>query len=434
MRIAVISILTGCLWLCSSTNANAEVLSFSTIVTESLDQSYDLMLNATDVRLSHNEVKKVATDYLPQIRAQANLEYLKDLTNGQTPVAVVGTTTVPNTTRWQSLVYLNANYTVFDFGARGKLLNAARLHRDATYGYGQQHRRDIKLDVIEKYSSALTNYHALKAKEKILDLQRNIFQMKKRLNIAGRIGKVEVADAGTELAKTFSEIYDLKQALVTDLQALSVYTHHSYDVEKIEITPFETPSNNSQYVFTVELAPEYRIYNAEINRKKNELAALKAQRYPVISVYSNFYMYGYDRNGLNQTFRNFQGRTISGGISASLPIFDAFKNKLEREKKELEIKRIGIERDKKLWELQEQHGKITSAVAMYSKQVQSREKLLAEDAEKVVMAKRLSDHELVEKTQYLAKQTELIEYELELDKTRIQQIASIKKLQALSEG
>lgn len=434
MKIAIIVLLSGCLWLFAGARAQAEVISLNAVISEALGESYDLRLAAVDVRLKHNEVKRVATDYLPQIRAQANIEYLKDLANGQTPVAVVGTTPVPNTTRWQSLVYLNANYTVFDFGTRGKLLNAARLHRDASNCYIRQYQRDIKLDIIDKYSNALLSYHALKSKERILNLQRDIFQMKQRLHMAGRINKIAVADAGTELAKTFSEIHDLKQGLAADLQALSVHTHRNYSIETTEMLPFESESGNNPYVFTAEAAPEYRMYQAELDSKKNELAALKRQRYPTFSLYSNFYMYGFDGNAIGQAFQTFRGRTIAFGLSASLPVFDAFKNRVEREKKQLEIERLKVERDKKLWELQEQHGKLSSSVAMYQGQVSSRKDLLAEHSEKVVMAKRLSDHELVEKTQYLTTQTELIEHELELDKTRIRQIASLKKLQILSEG
>lgn len=434
MNKAVVVALLGWLSMFGCPRVSAEPVSFNTIISQAMDESFDLRLATVDVRLSHNEVKKAATDYLPQVRAQANIEYLKDLTNGQTPVAVVGTTAVPNTTRWQSLVYVNANYTVFDFGARGKVLNAARFHRDATRCYIQQYRRDLKIDVIEQYSRALTSYRALKSKERILDLQRSIFQMKKRLHQAGHINKIEVADAGTELAKTFSDIHDLKQTLSTDLKALSLHTHRNYNVETIELLPFEDSPINHQYVFAVEMLPEYKMYQAEVNRKKNELAAIKRQRYPQFSVYSNFYMYGFDGDGLGQAFQSFRGRTIAFGISASLPVFDAFKNRVECEKKKLEIDRIGIERDKKLWELQEQYSKLSSSIAMYPSQVRSREGLLAQDAEKVVMAKRLSDHELVEKTQMLREETELIEHELELEKTRIQQIASVKKLKALSEG
>lgn len=434
MKISILIVMTGWLWLITSSLAQAEMISLNAAISQALGESYDLRLAAVDVRLKHNEVKRVATDYLPQIRAQANIEYLKDLANGQTPVAVVGTTPVPNTTRWQSLVYLNANYTVFDFGTRGKLLNAARFHREASNCYIRQYQRDIKLDIIDKYSNALLSYHALKSKEKILTLQRDIFQMKQRLHAAGRINKVAVADAGTELAKTFSEIHDLKQALTADLQALSAHTHRNYSLEDTEMLPLEGEQNNDRYVFVAETAPEYRMYQAQLDGKKNELAALKRQRYPTFSLYSNFYMYGFDGNAIGQAFQTFRGRTIAFGLSASLPVFDAFKNRVEREKKQLEIERLKVERDKKLWELQEQHSKLSSAVSVYQGQVSSRQNLLTEHSEKVVMAKRLSDHELVERTQYLTTQTELIEHELELDKTRIRQIASLKKLQILSEG
>jgi outer membrane protein TolC len=416
--------------------AIAEKIDYQSVVDAAIVNSFDLKLTKIDVRLGDNEVLRGYSAFLPTMQAQANIEYLKDMTNGQTPVAVVGTTVIPNSTRFQNALYVGANYTMFDFGARNRLLAAAKKHRDSVRSSLAQYRRNLILDVIDQYADALSTYLALRGKLRIVDIDRELFQMKKRLFIAGRINKVEVSEAAVELARAFAEVHDLKQRLANGLRALSVHTHKDYDVEQIEVSSF---SDNDlialeKPILLVENSPEYKMYKQSIESKRQELSALKRQRLPQFGAYSNFYMYGFNQNVWYKSFQDFRGRTLSFGISASMPIFDGFKNRLDCRQKQLEITRLEIERDKKLWELQQQHSQLRTAVGVYEKVLDSKHGLVSQGAEKVVMAKRLGDNDLIEKTDYLQHQSKLIEDELDLQRTKVQQTASQKKLKVLSEG
>ncbi|MFA6557167.1 MAG: hypothetical protein WCT03_12180, partial [Candidatus Obscuribacterales bacterium] len=69
--------------------ARADVLTFDEVVSRSLLASYDVRLTEADVKLNKNDILRKRTDYLPNIVAHMNSEYLRDLTNDQTQVAVV---------------------------------------------------------------------------------------------------------------------------------------------------------------------------------------------------------------------------------------------------------------------------------------------------------------------------------------------------------
>lgn len=409
-------------------------MSFERALSDALDESYDLKLSEMDVRLRQNEVRRSKVDYFPKVRAQANLEYLQDLSRDLQPVAVVGNTIIPNTTKWQTALSVGATYNIFDFGVRGQILDAARKNKQAaTYAVLQQ-RRDLKLKLIDAYTEVLVYYQALKAKEKILNLQHELFQMKKRLYLAGKIMRTQAADQAFEVAKSLDQIGSLRHSLAESLKTISLYTHRDYQIDKLEIVPFVNERASLEPIFAVECMPEYRMYDLAIEAKKRELSAVRRQRLPQFGLYSNFYMYGFDQRSALKAIQDFRGQTISFGISACLPVFDGFSNAAEVERKKLEIARMEIERNRAIWQLKEQHARLAASVALYASDMQTKEGVIAQGVEKVVMAKRLSDQEMVEKTEYLSQQVRLLEDELELSNTQVRRIASLKKLQALVEG
>jgi outer membrane protein TolC len=360
---SLFAIIVVCFHVCCSA-ARAETMSFYGTLADALGRSYDVKLARADFKLAHNEVRNALTDYFPTLRGQANMEYMRDLTRQVVPTTVIGGTAIPNGTRFQNVIYLSANLTVWDFGLRGHQLEVARKRRDAALATIHQNRRDIKLQVIDAYAEALVNFRALEAKERVLEIEHQLYEMKKRLYDAGRADRVQVAEEALALARTFDEIHQARQGLIAALRSLSTYTHKEYRPDNIEIEPFPEENTMQPVQFVVENMPEYRLYQSQIEAKKRELQALKRQRLPVFSIYSNFYMYGFDRDSWVQALGDFKGRTISLGIGAAMPIFDGFKNRVACNRVRLEIARLEIERDKKLWELQDRHVKVSTSVKL----------------------------------------------------------------------
>lgn len=427
-------ILTLILLLALASAAGAETLTFENVLSEAISQSYDLKLADLDVRFSQNEVLARRADYLPRLLTRISSERLKDLTSGQSPVAVVGDSTIPNVTRYQNLLYLGFSHTVFDFGYRGKVLHAAKHHRDASRYSVQQRLRDFKIQLIDLYAKALISYNTLRAKEKALSIHRELYQMKRRLHLAGKIWKVDVAEEALQLARTVDEMVEAKETLVEDLKAITAQTHTSYDVEHVEVTPFPDESLAQPALLAVEDTPDYNFYKFEIQRKRSELKALQRQMLPQIGIYSNFYVYGFDQDDYIRAFKDLRARTIAFGLSMTWSPFDSVKNMIEQQKKRLEIQRLGIERDKRLWELKEQHEKNVQMLAMYEVQLEKRQDVVKQGNEKLTMVVRLSDRQVTDRTTLLTQKLQLIDRDLELEKTRVQHVASFKRLKVLSQG
>jgi outer membrane protein TolC len=220
------------------TPAEAQLLTFDEVVSRSLLASYDIRLTEADVKLNKNDILRKRTDFLPNIVAHMNSEYLRDLTNDQTQVAVVNNTIIPNTTRNQTSINLATSWNVIDFGARSKAVLAAKEHHIASRFAVEQRRRDIKLAVIDKYTDALIAFKNVGNKAQVLALRRGVFVCKARLFDAGNVAKTEVAEAELASADAHTALIHAQYDYVEKLKELSEYTHDIYNVDSTEVADY----------------------------------------------------------------------------------------------------------------------------------------------------------------------------------------------------
>jgi outer membrane protein TolC len=177
----------------------------------------------------------------------------------------------------------------------------------------------------------------------------------------------------------------------------------------------------------------YQIYQLEIEKKKAELAILQKQRLPQFGFYTNYILYGSERSNMGNAFSNLEQTNVSFGISSSLPVFDGFKNQAQRQKTELEIARLQIERDKKVAEFVNKYEKLHKTAHFYNLEIQNQEDLLAKVNNKLEMIDKLDQQKLVNKTDVLSSKEELLSQKLELEKAITNKISDYKKLQIMVE-
>lgn len=216
-----------------------------------------------------------------------------------------------------------------------------------------------------------------------------------------------------------------------NLKEISFYTHEPYDVNEVHMQDF-TEKTAIVPNFDAQSTPEYKFYQLEIEKKKNELKALKRQLLPQIGLYSYYIFYGSNPNNFGQAIANIGQRTISLGVSVTMPIFDGFRNQAERAKKKLEIERLNVEQDQKLWQLRQEYEKASAHAALYGVQMTTKAVLLSNGQEKAGMQQRLSQQQIVNRTAWLNEQVHVIDHQLRLEKATVQKLASLKKLKVLT--
>ncbi len=414
--------------------ANAAVLTLEQVLARAVAASHDVRLSEVDVKLNKNDVLRKRTDYLPNIVAHMNTEYRRDLTNDQTQVAVVNNTIIPNTTRYQTSINFATSWNVIDFGARSKAVLAAKEHLAASKHATTLRQRDVKIATIDAYSECLLAFKNVANKAKILDYRREVYACKVRLFEAGSIPKLDVSEAALASSDAVTALVHAKYDYVEKLKELSEFTHDIYDTNATEVADFDAVPAAPLDTIALRSTPDYKFFDKEIASKRAELKALERQRYPQIGCYSNFYLYGFNQYRFFQTYKDLRPVTISFGISVNAPIFDQLKNYSERQRKRLEIERLEVERDKKLWELEQNYQQTSQIAKMHKIDADNKQEALVQQSVKAQILGRLAQRRLVEKSEEIVEKIEIAEQELELQKSQVQLQAHVRKLKTLAEG
>ena len=287
---------------------NAQSISFDQICKKAETQSFDLKLSAVDADLAANKVREARVAYLPTINASASTEFVGAFGNNspqqQSPV-VVGATILPGLQRFQNAMAITANHTINDFGARANQLKAAKLHAKGMEIQKQVGLRDLRLSLLDTYSTALSTFCELQYKKHQSKLQDQLYEIKTRMQQAGRISRIDLGEQAIARATAQKEVQDLQVRLADLLNKLSAFTHDPYNYETVQLEKLETQHFQiTEKSFSYPWLADYKAYEALIKEKHAEKAALLAQRFPQISFFGSFVFYGASTNSYGSSFSN----------------------------------------------------------------------------------------------------------------------------------
>ena len=417
--------------------AGAETLTYDGTMQEALDRSYELKIANVDVRLSENSVRTALSQYFPTVRGRANSEYLKDLQGNRSlasslPSAVVGDQILPTGTRFQNSVGVSLNYTLLDFGIRHRRLDIAKIDILSKKAAADQQSRDLQLRVLDTYTNALLNYRTLKARESILILYRQLFDLKKRLYQAGTASKVELAEVAIQQAQTLDDVESVRNDFHKNLNDLSYFTKREYDEHAVEVEEIPTVAEIQAADFQRENTPEARIYQMTLEQKQKEIEMLKRQYLPQFALYSNYNLYGTDPDAYDRSVGNVSNRTLSVGVNMNVMLFDGFRNASLVNKAKLELERINLEKAQKLDQVQYRFDSAQQELETANAETLTKGTVVNKSQDKLTMLGQLSDQGVVDKTLPLTEHISRIRRQLEAEKQLIQKSSALRKMQIMA--
>lgn len=438
--------------------AIADTLSYKNVLDKAVTNSFDLKISNIDIDISKSTLKEAKSDYYPTLVSGFNYEYNRDLTDGQQVLTSVGTSVVSTSTRYQDLLSLKLSYNLYDFGIRGKKVSIAKKDIAQKELICFRNTRELKLKILDLYTRALQAYNEIKLKGEILPLSKELMTMQERLYQAGSASRVDIMDEAIKIARLMDSIDKAKSEFKSALKDLSLYTMEEYDAENVKLENYADyevekniiPINNKeeykplykqkieqQVLLIPEIKPEktveYKIYKLEIEKKVEELEITKKEKLPQLGLYSNYSFYGSDKSEPFNALDDLKESSFSIGITAGLPIFDGFKNTARREKLESEIKRLELERDRKVLEIKNQYEKLQQASASYRNELENKEKILFNVRDMLADVELLTEYQIVDKKVLLNQKKALIEQQLDLEKSIVNNLATIKNLEILAE-
>lgn len=412
-------------------SVQAQDITLDQVIQKAMDASFDLKIAQKGIEIGKSEISIARSEYFPTLQSRFNLEYLKDLENETRPVVAVGNSIIPTGTRYQNSIGLTLNHTLVDFGIRKRKVTRARKEVLAKVAAFDQTLRDLKLKLVDLYTEALIQYRSIKANEAILKLAEQGYQMKKRLHEAGSTSKVEVATEAIQVAQTMDDLETLRQELTQSLENISYYTQETYDAEQIVLADLGEEDIERTTHFNAMHTPESRQYDAQIEMKQQEIEMLRRQYLPQLSLYSYYNLYGFDPKQVSRSFGNLSQRTISLGLSVALPVFDGFKNKATIHKATLEKEKLVLEKAKVLAEIQYKANTLEQQADTQGVLLKTKATILNQTQEKLTMETRLSEQQLVDKTQAIQDHIHRVRRQLDMEKSLIQKISALKKLQIM---
>lgn len=437
--------------LFSTAKVMAEVLTYKNTLQQAVNNSFDLKMSALDIDISKAELKATKADLFPLLSTQVNTEYNNGLGNTSN-INYVGNTVVSSYTQYRNLAMVGLTYNLFDFGALNKKVLIAKKDVEQKKVTLDLQAKDLKLKVLELYTKTLQTNEEIKTKSEVLKVYEEMFKAKERLFQAGTNDKISVMNEAVKIARTQDDIENSKLELKNALNDLSSYTLQKYNPDNIEILDFEelniqpsvvlvnnfTPlkakvvDDNLDLSFNPDKSLESKYYDFEIEKKKAELEMYKRQRLPGFKFYTNYLFYGQDPNQYFSSYSNFRQTSLAFGISGSFALFDGFKNKANKEKAALQIKRLELEKEKKLTEIKTEYEKSYASYQTYSEELVIKKDLLSKVKEKENSLDRMFQNGLIEKNDLLTAKADLLSQEFELQQNIIKITSKIKEIQIMA--
>lgn len=421
---------------------SAKTINWETTRDQIVSHAYQVELSKIDVDISKAKILGARSEYYPKIGLYAYNEYSKYLGNKASQVEYIGNEAIYGHDIVQNAVSLGLSYNLYDFGIRGDKLKIAKNENKSKLGTYYKTLRDIELNAIDLYAKALSERKEIEVKSEILKIQNELFLNKDRLNISGQTDKTKVLAENIKTVDLENNIEKLKNEHIKTLKDLSHYAREDFSQEDV-IEDFKDESIlEADNVFQasvekhdfldIEKSPEFKIYDAEIEKKKRELLITKKQNLPQFTFSTNYYLYGSDQSSFKDSLEDFGQRGLKFRLTTSLPIFDGFKNKSERDRLKLEILRLQVEKEQKISELKTSFEKITADAEFSKRQLFNNRRMLELVISNIAMLDRLDENKLIDRNSYLNEKINLLQQKLDVQLAQISDYKSAYKLTVIN--
>ena len=423
-----------------------EELSFNDFLSTALTNSYQLRISKINTQIAKKGVKEARAGYLPTVSAFATTERYNDLTDGKSQLTAVGNDIFLNRSYYQDMAAVGLSYNVFDFGVRKKQLEIAKADDKQKEIVLLKDTKDLKLEAVEIYAQALSLYKQAKIKSSMLKLEKELLDIQKRLRTAGEASEIDVVDSEIKVSELKSELDEINNNLAKKLTEVSYYTQKPYDMNNLQIKDFPPEPENitadadgivrlAAEVTTLvpEYSPEVRAYDLEIFKKSKEYEIQKKANFPKLRFDTRYNLYGSDPSNLLNGIGDISQRSYSIRLSTSFVLFDGLKNINTIAKSKMEVEKLKIEKEKQIAELKKKYAQIQLDSKNALVQSENNSKTLALVDKNLGMLERLNTNGIVDKSNCIKKQLDLLDKKLNLEENQIKIFTAHYKLQVLKQ-
>jgi outer membrane protein len=427
----VLLLFTALLFPCPG---RAEELNFAEILAQAITNSYDLKLGGLDVEIGEQRLAEAGAMYWPALSLRFGNEYLHDLSKDVTGTVLVGDTLISgNESTWQHSASLNAEYLLYDFGARPrKYRNVERGVILAEHAKAQQ-LLDLKVDVLSLYGNGLRVQKKFGIWSSLLSLRREVYRFTQRLVEAGNRGRLEQGNAAIAVAEALQTCETLRLEMTAVLERLTYYTGKSYSLAAVHLSDFPQESGNDLSADVLHL-PEIRAYDVAIEQKKTEYEVAWRQWLPTLTLYSAYHMYGNDSTTFSSSLENLAERNAVIGVVLKINLFNGFSDRAKVARLDTELRRLQVEKAKKVAEYEQELRTLTQKNMLAAQGLDDWRAYGAALEEQSSMGERLAEQQILDRISWLQQQDEQLEKQLTLELASVDRAMNALHLRMLAEG
>lgn len=325
--------------LCFEMITISKEISFEELRISASKNSHRLKLRTIDTSIEEARLESVYSTLYPQLSLGYNGEYNRNLDNTTSGALAVGDTTINSGIRNKDSLALRLNYELYHFGTTLKQIEMSQ--KEIAAKKLEQCNEETKLhrEILDHYAQAQKAQCEHRHKSKMRALRQELYVYKQRLYIAGKESRVSVGDEAIRLIDLERDIVHSQMTYEENLIALSKLSHIGLDLKETQLLPL-VASFDPLRPLSFDKVSQARQYKEKIFQKNAEISMNERSQLPVISLYSNYYLYGSDPHNAYDALSSIQPNSWNAGLSIRWNLFEGFKYNNESARLHFELDRL----------------------------------------------------------------------------------------------
>lgn len=394
-------------------------ISYEALKMSATEHSHRLKLRTIDTSIEKARLDSVYSGLYPQLSLGYSGEYNKNLDQTTSGSISVGGTTINSAVRNKDSLALSLNYELYHFGTTLKQIEMSKKEIASKKLEVCNEENKLYREILDLFATAQKAQSEQKYKAQMHALRQELYTLKQRLYAAGKETRVSIGDEAIRLIELERDIEHAQMSYEENLIALTKLSHIDLDLKSTQLLPLETKAEEIHLV-SFEESSQARQYREKIEQKNAEISLNIRTQLPVLSLYSNYYLYGSDMHNAYNAFEDMKPNSWNAGLSLRWNLFEGFKYNSESARLHFERDRLSEEYALAKREFDTQTKISQQKIDRLTQLQKNNILILNESRSKIAMIKRLREHGEADAVSEVSVKLETLERELTLESERIQ--------------
>lgn len=411
----------------------SQEITYEALIKSASEHSHRLKLRTIDTSIEQARLSSVYSALYPQLSLGYSGEYNKNLDKTTSGTLSVGGTTINSTIQNKDSLALSLNYELYHFGTTLKQIEMSKKEIESKKLEVCNEENKLFREILDIYATAQKAQSEQNYKAQMHALRQELYTLKQRLYAAGKETRVSIGDEAIRLIELERDIERAQMSYEENLIALTKLSHIDLDLKSTQLLPLETKAEDI-HIGSFEESSQARQYREKIEQKNAEISLNIRTQLPVLSLYSNYYLYGSDMHNAYNAFEDMKPNSWNAGVSLRWNLFEGFKYNSELARLHFERDRLSEEYALAKREFDAQTQSSQQKIDRLTQLQQNNVLIVNESRSKIAMIKRLREQGEADAVSEVSVKLETLERELTLESETIQHAYEAEALKLQHRG